>query len=495
MPSAHSMPSPDQGEPPKTLLFNFSSLLGGTVFAKALGLLNVILLTRAISVESFGLYALAFNIWAFLNHMVDLGGFHIANRNLVETQDPPRETYESIIYLRLFGCLLFLPLLFLAGPLLNISPSFNLIIAIGILAGFETFYDLYFSVTMQLDKRAKARVSASLCNTLVIALALAVNLSLQTIILLIMLNPALKLIFDWYFSKNPFAWRLSKPNFAKIKSIVVDGWPVWLSNLQYTILTRIDTLLLLVLLPAAMGQYELGIYSAAFRFSEVMGLLITSLIPVLLPLLVKASKTDRHIQWLATTCVKTILSLLVVGSLILFWYAPLITKLIGAKYEAASACLQILIASQAFAAFNAVCYNLLLVYNAQRKSWVIISNVLLTLANIGLNIILIPQLKANGAAWSTVLTEMIASVIMLISISCFTKIRLIPVLAIVLVFTAVSNAWVFFNILGPDSQNNHYLLAWLSPVLFLGLMLSTKVLNVSDLKKLANEKLGKTQVQ
>lgn len=409
-------------KPPKSrnLLVNYTSLLSGTVLSKGLGLLTVILLTRALGVDNFGQYSLAFAYWGLLNTLVDLGSYHIASREIAKATDKPRPVLESIVYLRLIGCLLFLPLGLFLGSALGLSTPLILITYVGLFAGFEAYYDAYFSASMQLDKTATGRLIASLANVLLIGLAVMLHLGLGWIVGIAMLNPLLKLALDYRFS--PFKISINRPDWGSIKAIFKDGWPLWLGGIQYIILARVDTMLLQVLSPT--GHHDLGIYSAAFRISEVMALFINALCPALLPLLVQGTREPERIRFLTQTGIRLILTVLIAMSLLIYWYAPWITKLYGPGYAESAGCIQILIWSQAFAAVNAMCGYLLMVYNAQGKRPVILVNFALTLLNVGLNFWLIPLLKAEGASWATVITEIFILIAMTSFVRRYTPIRL-----------------------------------------------------------------------
>jgi len=461
----------------KNLLVNYLSLLSGTVLAKALGLVTVLMLTRALGVEDFGRYSLAFAYWALLNTLADLGGSHIGGREISKDPGNPRSALESVIYLRLIGCLLFLPVGVFLGQQLGLSNSLIVATYAGLFAGFEAFYDVYFSASMQLDKTAKARFAASIANVLLIGLAVWLHLGLLWIVTLAMLNPLVKLALDYRYS--PIAPKLSAPDWQRIKLILRDGWPLWLAGIQYIILARVDTMLLQVLSPT--GHHDLGIYSAAFRVSEVMALFINSLCPAMLPLLVQRAHEPERINFLARTGVRLILTALMTMSLLIFCYAPWIASLYGPGYAESATCIRILIWSQAFAAVNAMCYYLLLVYNMQGKRPVIMANLLLTALNVGLNVVLIPLFKAEGSSWATVITEVAILLAMVGFVRLYTPLRLGRDILLV-EGLALGSCWL----------GMHFGLAAgvISTVIFVGAMFGFGLLKPAQIKALALERIG-----
>lgn len=461
----------------KNLLVNYLSLLSGTVLAKGLGLVTVLILTRALGVEDFGRYSLAFSYWALLNTLVDLGGTHIAGREIARDPGQHRPILESIIYLRLIGCVLFLPIGFFLGQGLGLSTTLIVATYAGIFAGFEAYYDIYFSASMQLDKTAKARFAASIANVMLIVAAVICHAGLLVIVSLAMLNPLVKLVLDYKFSG--FLPQINRPNWPQVWTIFKDAWPLWLAGLQYIILARVDTMLLQVLSPT--GHHDLGIYSAAFRVSEVMALFINALCPALLPLLVQRAHDPERMTFLTQTGIRLILTILITISLLIFWYAPWIAHMYGHGYAESADCIRILIWSQAFAAVNALCYYLLLVYNMQGKRPIILANIVLTLFNVGLNFALIPILKAQGASWATVITEVAILITMLTFVRRYTPLRLGRDILLMETLALVSSLLVMG--LG----------VWaglLSAFSFVGFVFGLHLLKPTQLKALALERLS-----
>jgi O-antigen/teichoic acid export membrane protein len=460
----------------KSLWVNYVSLLSGTVTAKGFALLTVLMLTRYLGVEDFGRYSLIFSYWALLNTLVDFGGSHIMGREIAREPQHLRPSIESVIYIRLMGCVVFLPVGILLANVLGLGTDLMLVAFLGILAGFEAFYDLYFSATMQLDSNAKARFFSSMANVILMGLAILLKLPLIAIVLMAMLNPLLKLLYDYRYA--PFKVRLHAPDWTRIRRIAMDGWPLWMMGLQYLLLARIDTFLLQVLSPT--GEHELGIYSAAFRLSEVMALLINAMCPALLPLLVKHMHEPDRIGFLAGTSTRLILSGVMMLTLFIFGYAPWIVKVYGPGYAEATLCMRILIWSQALVAINTVCYQLLVIYNAQGRRPVLISSIFMTLLNIGLNLWLIPGLHAAGASWATVVTEAAIAISMLCFLHAYTPLRLVRDVLLI-------EGLALLSCLPVVMFGGNY--GWMSILLFALLVWGLKLLTPEALRTLARERL------
>lgn len=476
----------------KNLLVNYISLLGGTVIAKGLALLTVLMLTRYLGVQDFGRYSLIFSFWALMNTLVDFGSAQILGRDIARDPARMRKSVETAIYLRLLCCVIFLPLGYFLAHSLAVDTRLYWLVVLGIFTGFEAYYDIYFSATMQLDKNAKARYFASIGNLVLVALAIILHWPFIVIILLGMLNPLVKLVYDRRFAGR-MSWKLHGPDWPRIGRMARDGWPLWLAGIQFIILARIDTFMLQVLTPSGGGEWELGIYSAAYRFSEVMSLLIGALSPSLLPLLVANMDKPERIRFLAGTSTRLVLAVVMVMSLFVFWYAHWIVRLYGPGYGPSAACMKILIWSQALVAVNGLVYQLLVIYNVQGRKPVIISGAAMTLVNIGLNFWLIPILRAEGASLATVITEFLIALSMLWFLRRYTPLRLgLDVLVMEgLALLACVPAWLLAMQGGVLS-----LLAGLIAMLaMVGLVLALRLLTLKDLRTLAAERISSQDTQ
>jgi len=154
-----------------------------------MGFLSVLMLSRALGVAGFGLYSLAFSYWGFLNALVDLGVANIVLREIAKPGADIRACMESAIYIRLFGCILFLLPAWLLTKPLGLDPVVVGLVILGILTGFEMFYDTYFTAEGRMDWVAKTRVCTQVMTLILLAVAAVLKAPLWVFLLIIFLNP------------------------------------------------------------------------------------------------------------------------------------------------------------------------------------------------------------------------------------------------------------------------------------------------------------------
>ncbi len=463
------------------LLTNTASLFTGAMSAKIFSLISVLMLSRYLGVEDFGRYSLVFTFWALLNTLVDLGAGALLGREIAHNPAEARRPVEAAIYLRQLGSLLLLPIAFFLSPMIGLSTDLTLLTFVGIILGAEAFFDAYFSAVMRLDLSAKSRFWAGLVNVSLLAAAVVFHLPLFWIVLISLLNPLVKLWIDWGLlpqDKKPGLY-LRLPQGAPMLAMFKDSWPLWLMGIQYIILARVDTLMLGALSPT--GEHDLGIYSAAYRFSEILALLINSIGPSLLPILVQAMKNPARMQFITSTGIRVVVGGVMVISLLIFWYAPLIVELCyGPAYQDATLCMRILVWSQALVAVNTLCYQVLMVYNVQGRWSVLSASIGVTILNIALNAWLIPHYQAVGSSIATVITEIVALITMLYFVRRHTPNRLTGDILRLELFCIP--ACLLPALLG-------WGWGFLSALVYLPLLFWTKTLTVPMIRKLAHQNL------
>ncbi len=468
------------GETRRNLLQNYLSLLMGTGASKVLTFIGFLVLSGYFSGEpgSLGKYTLVFSLLALLNTLVDLGANQILGRNLVRELGNPRPSIEAMIYIRLLACLLVFPLAYGVSGWLGLDPPLAGLVLMGAFLSVEMAYDGYFSASMRLDLAAKSRFYSSLISVLLILLAIWLKLPLFWIIFIGVANPVIKFAFDRAYTQ-PFQWRLNPPDWARVRQMARDGLPLWIMGINYIIFVRVDTVMLVALSPT--GYVDLDSYSVAFRFSEAFALLIGALAPSLMPLFVHAMANKQKMSALTQTVIRFLSVVLLVMTLLVFWYGPALIQLIYKNaYPMSDECLQVLIWSQMMVAINIVCYQILMVYNMQGKRLVLLVNILSSLVNIALNFWLIPTYQAVGASVATVLTEGLLVMAMLHFVARYTGNRLGSGVVTLLGYALCASILPF--LLGA---------AWglASVVIFIALVFGTRVLTLDQLRQLANERL------
>jgi len=191
------------------------------------------------------------------------------------------------------------------------------------------------------------------------------------------------------------------------KKITLLSIPFAVTGLLYTVYYSID----IVMLTNMVGSYATGIYNATYKLISVLTLFYSVYTSVIFPVMSKYYKNDESL--LLTSFEKSIKYLMLViiplAVATVFYSTDVIHLIYGHKYDAGASVLSILIWTLCFLFISGACNSLL---NASHKE-VTVTKIYAIAAvfNIVLNFFMIPYLSYNGAAITTVLSDVLIVII------------------------------------------------------------------------------------
>jgi PST family polysaccharide transporter len=199
-----------------------------------------------------------------------------------------------------------------------------------------------------------------------------------------------------------------KPYMATIsraKRLLRQSWPLVVSALFVVILMRTDQ----VMLGQMRGDKDVGIFSAALALSEIWYFVPMAITSSVFPAMVHAWKTDEKLfyQRLRQLYLLMVwLSLAVAIPLTLF-SGEIVTVLYGSKYQSTAAVLSIHCWAGVFLFLGVVSNMWYLLENLNH--YTLYRCIAGATVNVGLNLVLIPEYGASGAAISTLVAQSAAS--------------------------------------------------------------------------------------
>lgn len=195
-------------------------------------------------------------------------------------------------------------------------------------------------------------------------------------------------------------WRFNK---ELAKKIIKYSWPLMLATGAGFIYLRIDQIIVKQLL----GDYYVGIYSAAVKLVEVWYFVPAVICSSLFPAIINAKKTSKEIYkkrlnnfYLLMLLIPTIIALLIT-----IFARPIILGLFGPAYSPAIIILQIYSWSSLGYFLGLAFIQFLLAEN--KSIFIFIINILTMFFNIVLNFLLIPKYGLIGAALATLISYFI----------------------------------------------------------------------------------------
>ena len=180
-----------------------------------------------------------------------------------------------------------------------------------------------------------------------------------------------------------------------------------LSGLAVMLYMRIDQ----IMLAQMMGNREVGLYSAALRFSEIWYFIPMALVSSVMPSLTqaKSDSPEKYLQRLQQLFSNLVRLAYLIALPMTFSSSFLVTLLYGQAYAGAGAILAIHIWSAVFVFIGVGMYPWTV--NEGLMKYSLFQTIVGAIVNICLNFFLIPRFGGVGAAIATLISQMIASFI------------------------------------------------------------------------------------
>ncbi len=374
---------------------------------------------RYLGPEQFGQmnYAIAFvMLFSFLS---TLGLENILVREIVAKPGKEREYMGSALLASFLGSLL---LIFVASTaFFFVEPeNFSMQLFVFILAVayiFKPFnvIDLWFQSQVQSKYSVYSRsIAFFIVSALKIVLILtqAPLISFIFVFALESLFVAIFLIY-FYYKKGPISFRKWKANIKTIKVLLRDSWPLMLSSIAMIIYMRIDQ----IMIGNMLGDFQVGLYSAAVKISEVWyvipGIIVTSTFPSIIR--TRENNREKYLKRLQTLYDFFLWFTVVVAFLVSF-IAPFVINLFyGEEYSFSASILAVHIWAGVFVFWGVVNGRYLIAENYTK----IVFGITLfgAFINILLNIFLLNSIGVLGAAIATLVTQFLTGTLLLLFIS------------------------------------------------------------------------------
>jgi PST family polysaccharide transporter len=194
-----------------------------------------------------------------------------------------------------------------------------------------------------------------------------------------------------------FDWRVSRSVMAEL---LTESWPLVLSGISIMISMRVDQVMI--------GQYlndkEVGLYSAAVKFSEIWYFVPVTIASSTYPALIESKKRDEGLYYRRLQQLYDILVTLgiVVALVTSIFSGPLLHLLYGSAYARSSGVLRILIWGGIPVCFGSAWSNWMLLENRAKMMFFFQLNG--AIVNVLLNMILIPRFGIVGSALATLIS-------------------------------------------------------------------------------------------
>lgn len=394
----------------QAIISNSGWLLADKALRMGVGLIVGVWMARYLGPEQYGLWNFASAFAALFSALSILGLDSIVVRELVKKPERQNVLLGSAFVLKLMGGSIALLLALVAISLMRSGETLTLwlvgITAAGFIFQSVNVIDYYFQAKVKSKYTVISANAAFVLLTLVkiyllltsaplIAFAWAglIEIVLTSIFLLIAYKANHLNMRDWQYDGHEMVMLLK------------ESWPLILAGLAVMLYMRVDV----VMLQQMVGDREVGIYAAATRLSEIWYFLPSIIVASVSPAIIKSHSldSDQYIKRLRQ--LYFIMAWLAIGiSLPLSLLSgTIVSILFGSEFAEAGPVLAIHLWASIAVFLGVASSQYLLVENLQKISFY--RTLIGLIVNVMLNLMLISNMGAKGAAIATVVSYFVAT--------------------------------------------------------------------------------------
>ncbi|MCP5459190.1 MAG: flippase [Gammaproteobacteria bacterium] len=385
--------------------------MADNIFRIVLGVLVGAWVARYLGPNQFGELAYALAFVAFFQTVSKLGLDSVVIRDLAKDPNAASITLGTVFRLRLVMGFTVWAVAIGAMALLRPGDATSLLL-VAIVAGTVVFQaadtiDLWFQSCTQSKRTVMAKTGSTILVTLIRVILILAKAPLIAFAAVMVTEAALTALgLFWVYNRYPtrasWSW-----NTRRARQLVRESWPFLLSSISVIIYMRIDQ----IMLREMVGEYELGIYSAALPLSTVWYFIPMAISSSVGPMIARAKNSSEIIY---NAHLERLFSLM-------WWYSlplclciamlseQLITCLYGPAYSASAVVLAVHVFANVPVALGVAQSQWIV--NEGHSTFALYRTQLGMISNVLLNLILIPTHGAVGAAVATVIGQIMAAIL------------------------------------------------------------------------------------
>lgn len=360
---------------------------------------------RYLGPKNLGLLSYSSSFVSLFTPIARLASDSIAIRDIVKNESSSPEILGTSFILKLIGALVSIVLVFIV--VLNKDShsqeqAIILIISLTILFDTSDVISFWYQAKMTLGGIVFVRIIQIILSSIVKIIFVTLKCPLIYFVWLLIFESVFKALgFLWLYSKlNLYVFTQWRFNRKTATTILVDSFPLILSNFMIILYVKIDQ----VMLGNMSTNLEVGFYAAAIRFSEMWYLVPSIIMPSFLPVIVKAKEKGKESYRATLQTFYDLMSWLswIIVIPMTFLSNFLILHFLGNEFINSIPILSIHIWATPFVFLGSAQNQWLINENLTRLNF--ITTLLGSICNIILNFFLIPKYGGMGAALATVVS-------------------------------------------------------------------------------------------
>lgn len=396
----------------KKILRNSSYLIISQSLTKVLAFFYTLFLVRNLAVEEFGLYSVALSYFSIIAAIADFGIVRYLIREVAKDNSLSKKILGDVFFLRVGMTVILYAVFSLFILLFDSDHARSTLTVLAVLAvipqAVAFSFDGVFVAQQKLKYSALGQFVLSLSSIGFGTFLITNGYGPYAPVIAIVLAHIIYAFFMLYLLRiNGIFFTLSFPSKKIIREIFSASLPYGLLGALGLIYFRID----IIMLSYMRGAYETGIYGAAYKFLEAIVFIPSAVSAAIFPifsLMHHNEQTQIKKLYFQSMIIMSILSLIVLAGFL--FILPFFVAYFFPKYYESIPIIQILAFAIPFIFIHSPGIQLLLSTDRFLKPVIILS--LFTLGfNVITNYFFITWFGMYGAAFTTVLSEILSFII------------------------------------------------------------------------------------
>ncbi len=379
----------------------------GRVIGTLFGVLTIAVMTRALGADGYGQYTLAFTFLAVAGAIVDFGFTLTTTQMISEKHADESRIVSNAMTLRIISGIFFFGLAAIIGYLMPYEPIVKLTIAVGTFSFFfMTLSQMFMGVFQKHLSMWRPAVAEALSRGVI--LGIIIYLAMQGASVAHMMGAfavgnGLMALINIGFARKLTRIRLLFES-AMMKKFISRSWPIAISIFFNLLYLKGD----IIFLSFYRSDAEIGLYGAAYKVLDVISVVPTMFMGLILPMLVGAwtqhKKQDFYKLLQQAFDLFGLLAFPILGGTLIL-AGPLMALVAGPEFLASGPYLIILMLANTIVFFGILFAHTIVALNKQKA--ILPAYFITAVIAIVLYLITIPRFGAFGAAWTTLISEIL----------------------------------------------------------------------------------------
>lgn len=395
----------------RNILKQSSYVFAAQSLTRVMGFFYTVYVARTLGVSDFGLYTVALAYFSIISSVADFGFNRFLVREIARDKLQIQELIWNIVAFRLTLTSVLFAIFAIFLYMFDQDKMRVSLILLGVVAilpqSIAFTFDAIFVALRKLQFSAVSLLLASLTTVISGFFLIYYGFGAWGAINALIFGQTVYAVVLIIFLFRHQGFHFSTVNLKLIKKAVLGSLPYGLLSILGLLYFRIDS----VLLSYIKGNFETGIYGAAYRFLEAVTFIPTAFSMALFPVLSQVH--NQSLKQVRVLYIKSLKVMLGLGIIVFLGYTlilPEIIKILLPNYYSSIQAIRILSLSVPFMFIHVPAVVVLLSTDKYLKQVLILSILALTF-NILANLLLIPEFGFVAASWVTVFSEVLSFVI------------------------------------------------------------------------------------